>query len=118
MSCDFNNEIPIYLQIIDDIKNQIICNKYSPMEKIPSVRELSYVYQVNPNTIQKALTELEDMGLIYTERTNGKFVTSDESIINQIKKETINQKINEFMESLGELGLSKKDILKYINKRN
>ena len=77
MSYDFNNDIPIYLQIIEHIKLQIINKTYLPNQKIPSVRDLSVLYEVNPNTVQKALTELETMGLIFTESTNGKFVTGD-----------------------------------------
>ena len=94
MSFDFNNDIPIYLQIIEHIKLQIINKTYMPKDKIPSVRELSLIYSVNPNTVQKALGELEDTGLIYTERTNGKFVTDDLKIIEDITNETINNKID------------------------
>ena len=64
MSYSFNDDTPIYTQIIEHIKMQIIGKKYLPKQKIPSVRELSYEYQVNPNTVQKALSELENMGLI------------------------------------------------------
>lgn len=117
MSYEFNNEIPIYLQIIEHIKMLIIRKKYLPNEKIPSVRELSLHFEVNPNTIQRALNELENIGLIYTERTNGKFVTSNEDIIKKITEYTINEKVNEFFNSMEELGLNKKEILKILNNK-
>ena len=84
MSYDFNNDLPIYLQIIERIKMQIIKSEFKPLDKLPSVRELSCIYEVNPNTVQKALFELESMGLIFTERTNGKFVTEDLSLIEKV----------------------------------
>lgn len=117
MSYEFNNEIPIYLQIIEHIKMLIISKKYLPNEKIPSVRELSLKYGVNPNTIQKALNELENIGLIYTERTNGKFVTNKEDKLKKITENTINEKVNDFFNSMEELGLNKEEILKILNKK-
>ena len=111
MGFSFNNETPIYLQIIEDVKIQIINKKYKPKDKLPSVRELSLLYGVNPNTIMKALAELEDIGLIYTERTNGKFVTYNENIINQARAEMVNVMMDKFYNSMEELGFSKKEIL-------
>ena len=87
MDAVFNNSVPIYLQIVSEIKKQIVSGKLIPGERIPSVRELALTYKVNPNTMQKALIELEENGLIKTERTNGKFVTEDENIINKIKND-------------------------------
>ena len=118
MGFDFNNDIPIYLQIIELIKTKIISGEYKSQQRLPSVRELSYEFGVNPNTIQKALVELEDIGLIYTERTNGKFVTQNENIIKNIKEETIIARINDFYDSMRGLGLSKKDIIDYIDRRD
>lgn len=69
MDAVFNNSVPIYLQIVSEIKKQIISGKLIPGERIPSVRELALTYKVNPNTMQKALIELEENGLIKTERT-------------------------------------------------
>jgi len=115
MSYNFNDDIPIYLQIIEHIKMQIISKKYLPKHKIPSVRELSFEYQVNPNTVQKALLELENMGLIYTERTNGKFITDDETLIARIKKETIHSMIDEFYASMQRIGIEKEKVLKILN---
>ena len=117
MGFNFNNDTPIYLQIIDHIKKQIISKKYLPNEKIPSVRELSLKYEVNPNTVQKALTELEDIGLIYTERTNGKFVTNNLKIIEKITNQTIDQIINNFYKLAEDIGFDKEQILNILNKK-
>ena len=114
MSFDFNNDTPIYLQLIELIKMQIIRKVYRPKEKLPSVRELSLKYSVNPNTIQKALAELESIGLIVTERTNGKFVTGDEDLIREITNQTIKEMVHDFYNSMSNLGLSKSEILKIL----
>ena len=79
----FNNETPIYLQLFQRLALDIVNGKYKSGEKIPSVRELSNMFRVNPNTVQKALSELENVELIYTERTNGKFVTDNNNFFFQ-----------------------------------
>ena len=117
MGFDFNNEVPIYLQIIEDIKMQIISNKYSLNQKLLSVREMSVVYGVNPNTIQKALAELEDMGLVYTERTNGKFVTKDKKVVEKIRKQTIDKMMKDFVESMNDIGVDKAQIIDLLGKK-
>ena len=114
MGYKFNNETPIYLQIIEEIKKQIINKVYMPNEKLPSVRELSLMFEVNPNTIQKALNELEEIGLIYTERTNGKFVSQNEEVINLIRNKTIETEIKDFCCSMKNLGVSKSELIEII----
>lgn len=117
MSFRFNNETPIYLQIIEHIRMQIISREYLPNDRLPSVRELSLAFEVNPNTVQKALAELENKGLIYTERTNGKFVTNDEKIITAEKEKVINSIINDFYKSMDKIGLNKTEIIKLLNEK-
>ena len=109
MSFEFANDTPIYLQIIEEIKIRIITGEYLPSEKLPSVRELSLLFNVNPNTIQKALATLEEDGLIYTERTNGKFVTECKESIEKIKIQKINAIVSDFLKSMEKIGLSKED---------
>ena len=111
MSYNFNDDTPIYLQIIEHIKTQIISKKYLPKQKIPSVRELSFEFEVNPNTVQKALCELESLGLIVTERTNGKFVTDNEKLIEDIKSQTIQKMIEDFYLSMKKIGIEKNQVL-------
>lgn len=117
MNSIFNNDRPIYLQIIDELKLEIISGKLSANEKLPSVRDLSQMLKVNPNTLQKALMELEREGLIYTERTNGKFVTQDKNIISSVKNEIIESKIVQFYEDMQKIGIQKEDIIKYLKER-
>lgn len=106
----FNNSVPIYLQIVSEIKKQIISGKLIPGERIPSVRELALTYKVNPNTMQKALIELEENGLIKTERTNGKFVTEDENIINKIKNDYADNLTQNYLSEMISLGITKQEI--------
>jgi GntR family transcriptional regulator len=114
MSYNFNDETPIYLQIIEHIKTQIISEKYMPKQKLPSVRELSFEFEVNPNTVQKALSELENMGLIFTERTNGKFVTDNEALIADIKKQTMQKMIDDFYMSMEKIGIDRERVLQIL----
>lgn len=114
---DFNNEYPIYLQIVTTIKNNIIAGSIKPGAKLLSVREYASLYKVNPNTMQKALQELEDNKIIYTERTNGKYVTKDTKLINDIKKQNIDSKINTFIQEMADMGLTNDEIIKYIKER-
>ena len=110
MDAVFNNSVPIYLQIVSEIKKQIVSGKLVPGERIPSVRELALTYKVNPNTMQKALIELEENGLIKTERTNGKFVTEDENIINKIKNDYAENLTRNYLSEMISLGITKQEI--------
>ncbi len=110
MDAVFNNSVPIYLQIVSEIKKQIVSGKLVPGERIPSVRELALTYKVNPNTMQKALIELEENGLIKTERTNGKFVTEDEKIINKIKNDYADNLTQNYLSEMISLGITKREI--------
>lgn len=110
MDTVFNNSVPIYLQIVSEIKKQIVSGKLIPGERIPSVRELALTYKVNPNTMQKALIELEENGLIKTERTNGKFVTEDENIINKIKNDYADNLTQNYLSEMISLGITKQEI--------
>ncbi len=114
MNYNFDSERPIYLQIIDFLKNQIINGTLKSGDKIPSVRELALTFKVNPNTIVKALYFLETEKLIYTDRTNGKFVTSDKELIKQHKESYIKQKINNFLNDVALLGYTKEDVVKLL----
>ncbi len=111
---NFTNDTPIYLQIIEYLKTEIIRGEYMPGEKLLSVREFSLKFQVNPNTIQKALFELENMGLIITERTNGKFVTTDKKLIDNLKKQTIKKMVSDVYISFEKIGVSKEELIEIL----
>lgn len=118
MSYSFDNNIPIYIQIINNIKIDIISGKLKCNEKIPSVREFASIYKVNPNTIQKSLMELENIGLIYTDRTNGKYVTNDQRIIDRIKEEYSLSIVNNYFNDMEKIGINKKEAIKYLKEEN
>ena len=94
----FDNDRPIYLQLVEYLKLYIVSGKIEPGERLLSVREMALQIQVNPNTVQKALAELESEGLIYTERTNGKFVTNNKNLIKKIKNELALEKVNRYLD--------------------
>ena len=101
---------PIYLQIVDVIKTNIIAGAYQPGDKLPSVRELAMEASVNPNTMQKALTELERSGLVYTQRTSGRFITEDTAKMTEIKEQLAREQIQLFLKNMEQLGFKKEDI--------
>lgn len=114
---NFNNDFPIYLQIVTEIKNNIISGTLKPGEKLLSVRDYALFYKVNPNTMQKALQELEDNKIIYTERTNGKYVTTNIKLLKQIKDQNIKLKMNDFIKEMNKMGMSLDDSIKYLKER-
>lgn len=114
MNCDFDNERPIYIQLVEIIKLNIVSCKYKKGQKLPSVRELALIMKVNPNTMQKALAELENEKLVYTERTNGKYVTEDEKLIEKIKKELAQEKVDNYLISMQRIGINYDSAIKYL----
>lgn len=114
MAYKFSSDRPIFLQIAEIIKADIVSGKIEVGQKLKSVREFAAEFSANPNTVQKALAELEDMGLIYTDRTNGKFVADDRLTILKGKQKVINQKIEDFFKEMQSLGLSKSDIVQMV----
>ena len=110
----FDNTTPIYIQLVEQLKLHIISGRLSPGEKLPSVRELAMMTKVNPNTMQKALTELEETGLIRTERTNGKFVTEDTALIGNFRAEYAREITEKYLSAMKNIGLDSADAEKYL----
>ena len=110
----FDKERPIYVQLVEKIRIEIISGKLKSGERLPSVRELALTARVNPNTMQKALVELENEGLIYTERTNGKFVTDNKQLIEKIKKELAKEKVNNYLNDMKNIGITYEEAFKYL----
>lgn len=117
MNYEFDNNKPIYKQLVDLIKLAIITEKYKPSEKIPSVREFSLMYKINPNTVNRALLELEEQKLIITKRTSGKYVTENETVIKKSKQELAQEKINKFLHDMKELNIEETELQKMIFNR-
>ncbi len=118
MAYQFTNEKPIYLQLMEMLKLSIVSGELKKGDRLDSVRDLAVNAQVNPNTMQKALSELERIGLIRTERTSGRFVTDDEELISSMKNEMAEKEINLFLEKMSALCISKDDVIKLIKKNN
>jgi GntR family transcriptional regulator len=114
MPWNLNSDRPIFLQIVERIQTDIISGKYKPGDKLPSVRDLASEASVNPNTMQKAFSELERTGLVYTQRTAGRFITEDTELIDELKKDFAKEKITEFIDLMQKLGFSKEEILALI----
>ncbi len=116
MEFTFDNNIPIYIQLLEYIKIYLISGVFKPGEKLPSVREFATTFKVNPNTMQKALSELESMNLIYTERTNGKYVTNDTKLIEKLKDEYAITLAKSYFEGMKRIGLGKADSIRYLER--
>lgn len=113
----FSNDKPIYSQIIEQIKQLIVSGGFSPGDKLPSVRELAQTACVNPNTMQKAMSELEKDGLLYTMRSSGRFITDDEALIKKIKNELAEAEIENFMQGMSKLGFSVEETINLISEK-
>ena len=114
MNFIFDNDRPIYIQLVEQLEIYIISGKIESGEKLPSVRDLALKTKVNPNTMQKALSELEDLKLIYTERTNGKYVTKDKKLLNKFKEKYAKEKTKKYLNEMKELGFMKTEIIEIL----
>ena len=108
MAWDFSGDRAIYVQIAEQIKLRIIAGIYPVGTRLPSVRELAAEASVNPNTMQRALTDLEREGLLYSERTSGRFVTEDSAMIAKVKQGLAQHVIDEFFSKMERLGYTRK----------
>ncbi|MDT8715703.1 GntR family transcriptional regulator [Clostridium sp. 19966] len=116
MQYEFDSNLPIYIQIIEEIKRQIVYGERRPGEKIESVRELANIMGVNPNTVQRAFSELEREGLLKAERTTGRFITIDDGLIEKIKRDSVKQNVTDFIKLMYKSGFSKEGILDTLKK--
>ena len=114
MTWKLTGDRPIYLQLMERIQHDIISGVYKPGDKIPSVRDLALDAAVNPNTMQKALSELERSGLLYSQRTSGRFITDDEKLLKKMKTELASEHIHQFFEQMHHLGFSDEETLEMI----
>lgn len=114
MPWDLESDRPIYAQLIEQMEIKICSGAYPPGSKLPSVRDLAQEASVNPNTMQRALAKLEEDGILYTNRTSGKFITEDANMVNQVKNRLAQEQIQEFLEKMKRLGFEQNDILSII----
>ena len=116
MSWSLKNDRPIYTQLLEQIEQKIISGEYGKGSKLPSVRELASEAAVNPNTMPRAMAELENRGLIITNRTAGRVVTEDDSILTQIREKRAEGFTREYVKKMSELNYTKDEIIHFIRK--
>lgn len=114
MAWNLNSDRPIYAQILEIIQMRIVSGIYRPGERIPSVRELAAEAGVNPNTMQKALSELERSGLVIAVRTSGRVVTEDMEMIRQTKTALAREQVREFIDRMKRLGFNKEEVVELL----
>lgn len=118
MKWQFSSDAPIYSQLIEQIKVGIVSGAFPPGDRLASVRDLAVEAGVNPNTMQRALTELERDGLVYSQRTSGRFVTEDTAMIETAKRNLANRQIRNFLTAMARLGYEKEEIVALVRREN
>ena len=117
MDWEIRDDAPIYSQLVAQIKLGIAAGALSPGERLPSVRDLAAEAGVNPNTMQRAMTELERQGLVYSQRTSGRFVTEETDVIENAKRSLADEQVRSFLDAMARLGYMRDDILRLLEAR-
>lgn len=117
MAWELDSDRPIYAQLVERLKLEIVSGFYPPGARLPSVRELAATAGVNPNTMQKAFSELERTGLIITQRTSGRIVTEDRQMILDTRMELAEEQIVLFLTKMQSLGFQKDDIIRLLSQK-
>ena len=116
MPRNLDNERPIYLQLMERIQRDIISGVYKTGDRLPSVRDLAMDAAVNPNTMQKALSELERSGLVYSHRTSGRFITDDQPLIRKMREELAGEYVRQFLAQMQDLGFEDNETVEMLEK--
>ena len=111
MEWKFRSDLPIYSQLVEQISLGIVSGEFPPGAKLPSVRDLAMEAGVKPNTMQRALQELEREGLVYTQRTAGRFVTEQIGVIQGARRTIARQSARIFLDDMKKLGYGREEIL-------
>lgn len=115
MAWKFDNNVPIYIQITNTIKLQIVTGQLQSGDKLPTVRDLAETAGVNPNTVQRALSDLEDEGFVYSVRTTGRFVTDNADLIQQTRVELAQKELENFVSNMLDLGFSQEELTQQLD---
>ena len=116
MKWQFRNDVPIYTQLVEQIKQRIVSGAFAPGQRLPAVREFALDAGVNPNTMQRALAELERVDLVHSQRTAGRFVTEDVEMIRKIREELAQQQLTQFLQAMAELGYDREEIVALVKR--
>ena len=117
MKWQFSADAPIYTQLVAQIQMYIVSGALPPGERLPSVREFAAEAGVNPNTMQRAMAELEREGLVHSQRTVGRVVTEDRARIQQAKRQCAEEQIQTFLEKMEQLGYTRAEILQLMEQQ-
>ena len=117
MEWKFRSDLPIYSQLVEQIKLGIVSGNLLPGERLMSVRDMATEAGVNPNTMQRALQELERDGMVYSQRTAGRFVTENMQVIEREKKKFAEEQIRSFLEAMKKLGYQWEEILALLKEK-
>lgn len=115
MAYPFDNNTPIYLQLLDLFRRRIVTGEYEPGGRLPTVRDIAVEYGVNPNTVQRALTELEREGLAFSRRTSGRFITEDAALIEAVRKHLAQSLVEAFIVDMRYFGYNEEQSHQLIN---
>lgn len=111
MAWNFSENSPVWLQIKTRIRNKIISGEYGPDEQIPTVRQLAVTAAVNPNTVQRALVMLEEDGLIYSNGTIGRFVTSNEEVLRAARTAAVKELVQDFVKKAEYISATREELI-------
>lgn len=117
MQWQLRGDRPIYQQLVEILTEQIVSGQLAAGDKVPAVRELAAQAGVNPNTMQRALADMEREGLMYTNRTSGRYVTEDKEMIQKIREQIASDRIAEFLAGMSQLGFSEQEVYRLLEKR-
>lgn len=115
MAWELNADKPIYAQLVEILRLRIVTGRYPAGGKLPSVRELALEAAVNPNTMQRALAELETDGLVFAQRTSGRFITEDQQMIENYRKKLAQEQLQKLLAGMKELGYSPAETAKLLD---
>ncbi len=123
MVWSFSGDLPIYVQLIRQLEEGIVSGAFPQGGRLPTVRDLAQEAGVNPNTMQRAMAELERGGLVYSQRTAGRFVTEDQACIESAKRKLAQEQIQHFLEAMERLGYQQEELPEllrqaYVEKEN
>ena len=111
MEWQFHSDAPIYAQLVEQLTLRIVTGGYLPGQRLPSVRELAVEAGVNPNTMQRAMGELERDNLVFSQRTSGRFVTEDTAMIQEANHTLASRQIQAFLSAMDRLGYGRREII-------
>ncbi|MDY5705227.1 MAG: GntR family transcriptional regulator [Lachnospiraceae bacterium] len=114
---EYKNNMPIYLQVMEDIKARIVNGEIALGQKLPSSRELAVQYEINPNTAARIYSELERDGVTFTKRGIGTFVTEEPEMVAKMKEEAVSKVVEDFIQTMESMGFNSEEILKELQKK-